>query len=296
MAAVQDGAATLQSDTFALDKNASYTLDWAIYPTSSGDYYDFINQVRRDEGRNGTVEGGLGFITSGPSDRRGIPERRSVELRNIKYGLVHCLSYAADDPGVSIEGIEFMDYPKERRLLKEQFAAIHRAYPGMKIVVHVAHSLYATNKPERVFPDSRVIDAGGRQTVFTTDPGSYFSRERLAEGWNWYIYYPTLDNSYGRAMLKSVDVLMDEIGADGPFMDGFMWALRRRLYLRPLGRPYGPNRRQDQDDRAQDGVGAAAFPGCSGGVLPQGAGQGRRGDRQQLGHHPHDRPRKLHHS
>ena len=166
----------------------------------------------------------MGFITHGPGDRRGVPDRRSVELRNIKYGLVHCLSYAADDPGVSIEGIEFIDYPKERRLLKEQFAAIHRAYPGMKIVVHVAHSLYATNKPDRVFPDSRVLGADGRQAVFTTDPGSYFSRERLAQGWNWYIYYPTPDNSFGRAMLDSADVLLDEIGADGAFLDGFMWA------------------------------------------------------------------------
>ena len=296
MAAVQDGVATLQSDSFALDKNASYTLDWAIYPMASGDYYDFINQVRRDEGRNGSVDGGIGFITRGPSDRRGIPDRRSVELRNIKYGLVHCLSYAADDPSISIEGIEFMNYPKERRLLKEQFAAIHRAYPGMKIVVHVAHSLWATNKPEQVFPDSRVIDAGGRQTVFTTDPGSYFSKERLAQGWNWYIYYPTLDNSYGRALLKSVDVLMDEIGADGPFMDGFMW---------PYGGEYTYDRWDGHtaqiDPKTQTivrkmGSVLLIVPGRPGGVLPKGARQGGRGDREQFGHHPHHRPRKLYYS
>ena len=108
--------------------------------------------------------------------------------------------------------------------MKAQIAAMHREFPGMKAVFHVAHSLYATSRPERLFADSRVIDAEGRHAVYTANPGSYFSKQRLDEGWNWYIYYPTLENSFGRAMLASVDVMMDEIGADGPFMDGFMWA------------------------------------------------------------------------
>lgn len=224
LATLKDGVATLQSDTFALDKKASYTLEWAIYVTPSGDYYDFINRVRRDEGRNGTVDGAMGFITYGPAGRRSVPTRQSVELRNIKYGLIHCLSFAADDPGVSIEGIEFMDFPKECRLLKEQVAAIHREFPQMRVAFHVAHSLYATNRPDQIFADSRVIGPDGRQAVYTANPGSYFSKERFAQGWNWYIYYPTLDNSFGKALLKSADVMMDEIGADGPFMDGFLWA------------------------------------------------------------------------
>lgn len=224
LATAEGHSASIHTDTFALDKGASYTLEWAVYPTVSGDYYDFINQFRRDEGRNGRVDGGLGFITRGPADRRGVPSREFVQQRNLKYGIIHCLSYTADDPGVSIEGIEFLEFPKERQALKEQMAAIRAAHPGMKVAFHVAHSLYATNQPDKVFSDSRVIDVGGRHAVYTTTPGAYFSKQRLSEGWNWYIYYPTLDNSFGRAMLDSVDVMMDDIGADGPFMDGFMWA------------------------------------------------------------------------
>lgn len=224
LASLAGGTATLHTDTFALDAGSSYTLEWAIYPTPGGDYYDFINQVRRDEGRNGTVDGGLGFITRSPRDRRGVPSRRFVELRNLKYGLIHCLSFAADDPGISIEGIEFLEYPKEREALRKQIAAIHQAFPGMKVLFHIAHSLYATNRPEQTFADSRVIGPDGKHAVYTTNPGSYFSPERLAQGWNWYIYYPTLDNSFGKALLASVDVIRDEIGADGAFMDGFLWA------------------------------------------------------------------------
>lgn len=224
LASLAAGTATLHTDTFALDAGSSYTLEWAAYPTPGGDYYDFINQVRRDEGRNGTVDGGLGFITRSPFDRRGVPSRQFVELRNLKYGLIHCLSSVADDPGISIEGIEFLEYPKEREALRQQIAAIHWEFPGMKVLFHIAHSLYATNRPEQTFADSRVIGSDGKHAVYTTNPGNYFSPERLAQGWNWYIYYPTLDNSFGKALLASGDVIRDEIGADGAFMDGFMWA------------------------------------------------------------------------
>jgi hypothetical protein len=224
MATVQGAAATLHTDTFALDKNASYTLEWAVYPTASSDYYDFVNQVRRDERRNGTVDGAPGFITKSLGDRRSIPTQESVKLRNIKYGIIHGLAYLADDPGLTVDGIDFIDFPKERKLLTEQIAATRKAHPGMKILFHIAHSLYTTNKPDRIFPDSRVIDASGKQTVYAPNPFPWISKERFAQGWDEYIYYPTLDNSFGRTMLKTVDVIMDEIGADGPYMDGFLWA------------------------------------------------------------------------
>ena len=213
------------TEKFALAPKKSYTLEWAVYPNGTGDYFDFINAVRKNEDRIGTIDGGFAFISKGPFERRNIPTKEFVELRNIKYGCIHCLSGAADDPELSIEGIEFMDFPKEMDLLKEQFAAIHRKFPDLKVFFHVAHSLYATNKPDR-FPDSKVIRTDGTQSVW--EAGRYFSDQRQAEGWRWYIYYPTPGNSFHDAMMKSVDVMMDEIGADGVFMDGFFWGYRGR--------------------------------------------------------------------
>jgi len=49
----------------------------------------------------------------------------------------------------------------------------------------------------------------------------YFSQRRIDEGWTWYIYYPTPGNSFHDALMKSVDVMMDDLGYDGGFMDGF---------------------------------------------------------------------------
>ena len=218
-------SAAIGTEKFALPAKKSYTLEWAVYPNGTGDYYDFINAVRKDEDRIGTIDGGFAFISKGPFSRRNIPTKKFVALRNIKYGCIHCLSGAADDPQVSIEGIEFMDFPNEMALLKKQIATIHRKFPDLKVFFHVAQSLYATNNPDR-FPESKVIQADGTQAVW--EPGHYFSKRRYAEGWRWYIYYPTPGNSFHDALMKSVDVMMDQIGSDGAFMDGFLWGYRGR--------------------------------------------------------------------
>jgi len=207
------------TEKFALGPGKSYTLEWAVYPTGSGDYYDFINTFRRVEGRIGTIDGALGFFTISPKNRRQIPEKEFVEMRGLKYGLMHNLAGIADDPQLSIQGIEFMDFPQERKLLREQADAIHRKFPNLKVLPHIAHSLYCTNNPER-FPDSRVILANGEQAIWGV-PYAYISKERQEAGWKFWIFYPTPGNAFHDALIRSVDVLMDDMGMDGGFMDGF---------------------------------------------------------------------------
>ncbi len=216
---------SLYSTQFALDKGASYTLEWSLYLNSSGDYYDFINQVRNDEGRNGKVAGGMALYHDRFSGRFGVPTREYSDIRKIKYLNCTSMDHPVDDPQVSLEGIEFLKYPKEMARTKDQVAAIHKLCPDLKVMFHVAHSLYSNNKPTETFPDSRVIAADGKQAIYYEgQEGAYFSDERKAQGWRWYALYPTLDNSFGRELMRSVDVMMDELGCNGVFMDGFMTA------------------------------------------------------------------------
>jgi hypothetical protein len=219
----ENGRAGILTNEFALDANAQYTMEWAIYPNTTGDYYDFINLARHDEGRGGvTVEGGFAFYPTGA-----VPSREYLEIRGTKYFSAPCLSHVIDEPSISLEGIEFIKYPKVRRQLREQFAAVTRIDPSIRCMFHIAHALYATNKPE-LFADARVVDAKGRQQTYGNSEayyygGGYFSKERLDQGWRWWIYCPTRENSFGQAMLRSVDMMVDEIGCRGAFMDGFMW-------------------------------------------------------------------------
>ena len=210
--------AGISTDMFGLAPKASCTLEWAIYPSGSEDYYDFINQVRTDLGLNGkTVQGGFTFMgrTSPPSQER-------MDILRPKYVAMGYLTRRADHPDFPLEGIEFPEYPQEMALLKKTFAETRQKYPDVHLMFHIAHSLYATNTPDNIFPDSRVIDRDGKHVVFPENYEKYFTKDALDKGWRWYIFYPTLENSFGAAMLKAVDVMMDEIGVTGVWADGLM--------------------------------------------------------------------------
>ena len=216
-----NGLGGIRSDTFGLAAGASYTVEWAVYPTATPEYYDFVNQVRQDEGLNRRVEGSFSFMS-----RRDPPPAETVKVKNLKYVSIGCLGHPPDDPSVSLEGIEFVEYPKECAALKKTFAEIKHRYPGMKAMFHVAHGLYVTNKPQELFGDSLVIRADGKMIDYGNRRDAYykkyFSEQRVEEGYRWYIFYPTMDNSFGKAMLKAVDYMMDEIGATGMFGDGYI--------------------------------------------------------------------------
>lgn len=216
----KDNRAGIKDDKFGLAAGASCTLEWAVYPTASPDYYDFLNAVRRDEGRNSvTVDGGFAFVPREPFTKE------YAETRNLLYGSFGCLAKVADDPEIEIEGIDFLWLPRERARIKAEFEAIHKINPHLKLMFHVAHNLISTNKPETLFPDSRVMNANGKQVLYAYDYDAcaYFSPQRHKEGWRWYIYYPMPGNSFHDALIKSVDVMVDDIGCGGAFMDGFFY-------------------------------------------------------------------------
>ena len=217
------GAAGVGTEEFALAPGDDYTLEWAVYPTGSKDYYDFINAVRTVEGRTAHIEKTPGFITRTPHPpgRREVPSELYIEDRSLDVGIVHSLSEIADDPDLHIEGIEFVDFPMEMALLTQQIADTNAAHPDLEVVLHIAHSLYATDDPDQ-YLDSRVILPGGQQASW--GDGSAFGAAKQAAGWKWWTFYPTPGNSFHTAMLDSVDVLMDQMGFSGGFMDGFMAA------------------------------------------------------------------------
>ena len=225
----RSGLAEIRDEHFGLDKGASYTLEWAVYPTATNDYYDFINQVRKDEGLNRRVEGSFAFIRYKP------PTPETVEIKNLKYVSMGCLSRPLDDPSMGLEGIEFVNYPKESERLKKLFTEIKRRYPYMKAGFHVAHGLYVTNRPKEIFPDSRVLKADGKQIAYAgADNIPYYKKrfrgKRVEEGYRWFIFYPTEENSFGKAMIKAMDFMLNEMGATAMWADGYFSGYARGGY------------------------------------------------------------------
>lgn len=216
-----DDICGMGSDRFGLAKGDSYTLEWAVYPQRTGDYYDFINAVRKDEGLDNRTVDGCYSITHSGRWLRETPPRDLVECAGLKYVSSGCLTKVADDPGISLEGFEFIERPGMCQALKNIYVETRKLYPGIKVMFHVAPHLRAGKMDDVLYGDSRMLDKLGKHSLYD-DPLGYFSQERLNTGWAFWPYYPAADNSYGKAMLQSVDVMMDGIGTDGVFADGLV--------------------------------------------------------------------------
>lgn len=219
---VADGRVYLRDEHFGLAAGARYTVRWAAYPTGSDDYYDFINQVRRDEQLNGHVAGGFTFTGSWTP-----PDEAALRHKGVKYLSFGSLTRLMHNPTISVEGWEFVDYPELCEKLKVWSAACRAKYPGLKVGFHVAHSLYATDKPRELFGDSLVVDANGHLDHYGPNTAAYynqyFSPELVEAGWRWWLYYPAPDNRFGQFMLDSAEAML-KLGSDVIWADGYISA------------------------------------------------------------------------
>ena len=214
---IEQQASGIADEKFALAPGANYTLEYALYPNSSRDYYDFINAFRRAENRIGTVGSMASFVGRSLKPDGLIPPKETITRLNTAVIIMTGFIKLLDNPALAIEGFEYVDFPKHQQLIKEQAAAIKKRYPGLKVIPHIAHSLYTTNKPER-FRDSQVISAKGKQVFW----GDNFGKAMNAKNWHFWIFYPTPGNSFHKMMMRNLDILMDDMKMDGVFMDGFL--------------------------------------------------------------------------
>lgn len=202
-------------------KGAAHTLEWAVYPLATTDYYDLINAIRRDEGLNGlTVDGCLAMSHSGVWLRKAPPEPL-VKFGGLKYAASGCLTEVADDPELSFQGIEFVNYPKEREALRKNYADWKARYPGLVPGFHVAYNIYATDQPGKLYADSLMLADSGKHDMYA-NYARYLGETRRREGWAFFPYYATTTNSFGQDLLKSVDSMMDDIGAGMVWADGLL--------------------------------------------------------------------------
>jgi len=225
----KDGIVELRDEHFGLDKKASYTVKWAIYPTATDDYYDFINQVRHDEKINGHLEGGLTLSTGWEP-----LSHKEVRIKNLGY-LSQCyLTRVTKDPVLSIEGWEYREYPEVTARIKNTLTGSRRKHPQVKVGFHVAHSLFVMNNPER-FADSKAISADGSQHLYGSNNfayyGRYFSKELFDQNWRWWIFLPTMENSFGKYMIESADYMINELGANFVWADGYISGYVRDGYV-----------------------------------------------------------------
>jgi hypothetical protein len=206
-------AAGLRTEMLWLGPGESYTLRWSVYPVAGPDYYDFINLVRDDWGANRTVDGAWTFFH--PDSILALPAeeiRRQFQRLGIRYAC-YCGGWVdghRDRKRIGFGAGVLDDYWADfRRRLREAAAKIHRAAPGVKVLVYYDTQRDTSEGSPQRFRDSWLTDPQGRQVA--TDWSGLYSHT-----WS---MVATLDNSFGRAMLEAADRYLNEMRIDGLYWD-----------------------------------------------------------------------------
>ena len=213
-----DGVAGLADEQCVLAPGAEYTAAWAIVPVENPSYWDFINASRRLVGANFVIDGGFAFFRAGPLTDVWSDEETTnfVRFKDAKYACA-----TIDHPmynGFYPHGTAFQRITHDN--FRNAFARRRQLMPDVKNLVYFHCFIdVVEDGPER-FADARHLMPDGSHATYGQD------HDR--------IYVPTSENTYGPEVAKNVDVILDDIGADGVYWDEHEYS----RYLYHFGEPW----------------------------------------------------------
>lgn len=213
-----DGTIGLADNHLVLPPGASYTAEWIVVPVPAPDYYDFINIARRLMDANFTIDGGFAFLRSGPltdvwTDAQ---VKHFLECKDPKYV---CATIFPNYKGRYAHGTAFQQV--EHETFKQSFARWRGLYDATYMVYFHCFLDVTDEGPER-FADARTLRPDGKQADYGKED------QRL--------YLPMAGNLYGAEVRKNVDVILDEIGADGVYWDEHQYSSAQYHYGEPWDR------------------------------------------------------------
>lgn len=197
------GVVSLSDLQFVLRPRASYTAEWAVVPVARPDYFDFVNAARRLLDANFTLGECFAFLRGGPFTEKWSDAQFADFIRYKSAGIVCASINFPVYNGVPTHGTSFQRVNRDsyRRWVER----VRRLAPGVKTSVYFHCFLDTVEDSPAVFADSRHLRADGSQV----DYGQPVFKN----------YFPTNDNSYGRVVGRNVDLILDEIRADGVYWD-----------------------------------------------------------------------------
>ncbi|MFP3903354.1 MAG: sugar-binding protein, partial [Armatimonadota bacterium] len=212
-----DGTLGLSDNSFVLRPGAEYTAEWVIIPTETADFWDFVNIARRVRDVNFTMKYQFGFLSPGrlTDDWDDDTLKRFIENRGVD---ISCSSRGrARYKGRVPHGTAFQEVDHQVFVdLKER---IKRLFPDVLFTVYFHCFLDVHDEALERFYDDRRLRSNGEQGIY--------SREYMR------LFNPTLDNDFGPAIAKNVDIILDTIGADGVYWDEVAYSKYKYHYGEP---------------------------------------------------------------
>jgi hypothetical protein len=196
---------------------SSVTLEWAIYPVGDGDYWTFVNAVRRNWDVNFTIPGAFIFGSGLPKGLTGEQYAKWMHDRAVKY---ICGGIAQYPDGKYAHGTGILFAPEFVARERDWTTKMAAADPSLVPIAYF-HSQCCTEPDNRTkYADSRLLDGKGQQI-------DYPYRYELP------LYVPTESNSYGKAIWKYVDTLINDVGVKGIYWDEMSYSVTRWAHGMP---------------------------------------------------------------
>lgn len=193
-----------------LPPRGNCTLHWTIVPTVADDYWQFVNTMRNVLNTNFTIPG-LAVCVSLRHPIRAMSDmeiKEYVKNRGIKFFLTD--HYTKPDPKnasrrLFVQGVDALNdnVAESRAEFRELISRIKKAVPEVKVLIYFHSALCSDENAFTKYSGCRGL-ANGKAV------SSYAGMTLL---------FPTLTNSYGKDLLKVIELDTKEIGADGLYWD-----------------------------------------------------------------------------
>ena len=214
VSSIDPKAMGIGDDRLGIDAGASVTLEWSVYPVPGGDYWDFVNAVRRNWDSNFTIPGP--FVFGGP-----YPEGESdewygnwVRERNMKIVAGNIAKYP---DGKYAHGTGMLFAPEWVAREAEWVQGMQAGAPEVDVVAYLHAQCSTEPDAPTKYADSLLIDSTGKHLT-------YPYRYPLP------LYLPTRDNAYGKALWGFVNGLLDDVGVSGIYWDEMSYSVLQYAY------------------------------------------------------------------
>jgi len=198
-----DGVIGLADNQFVLQPGKTYTAEWAIVPVVRPEYFDFVNAGRRLLDVNFTIPYCFAFLRAGKLTDVW-PDNQFAEFIRLKNANLVCAGLSsARYQGRYAHGIAFQQVPHDS--YKRWVERVRRLAPGVKSSIYFHCFINSEENAAGKFPDARVLRSDGSHA----DYGQPF----------YGLFFPTASNAYGRAIRRNVDIILNDIKADGVYWD-----------------------------------------------------------------------------
>ena len=200
----------LADDRLGIEARSSVTLEWAIYPVPRGDYWAFVNAVRRNWDVNYTIPGAFIFGGRLPHGLTGEEYAKWMHDRGLRYICGGIAKYAG---GIYAHGTGITEAPEFVAQERHWTRAMAEADPDLVPIAYFHAQCCTEPGANEKYADARLLDGKGEHMAYP-------------HGWVLPLFVPIKGNSYGEAIWRFVDTLIDDIGAKGIYWDEMAYSVQ----------------------------------------------------------------------